>query len=269
MKIVITGSTKGLGKALAEEFLQSGDDLVISSRDNSRVENTVKELQSKYPERKIYGKTCDVGNYDEINSLSQFSLEKLGNVDIWINNAGTSGYLHSDLSDMDPNVIRNIVDTNMLGTLFGIQAALKIMIPKKSGNIFNIEGAGSNGMASPRMVPYGATKAGFPQILKSLKMELKGSGVGVHDLSPGIMITDFITIPIEEKHKKIMNILADTPEQVAQWAVPKMRSIHGMGKRLKYLTLTKAFFRFMTAGKRKNRFYDEDGKFIRDKHTSV
>jgi chlorophyll(ide) b reductase len=262
MNVIITGSTKGLGKALAEEFLKFGDNVIISSRDNSRVEIVVKEFQSKYPKSKVFGKLCDVSKITDVTALSQFAVEKLGTVDIWINNAGTSGYIHCDLSNMDPNVIKLIVDTNLLGTLYGIRSALQIMLPNKSGIIFNIEGLGSNGMPSPKMVPYGATKAGFPQILKSLKHELKGTGVGVHNLSPGMMITEFITIPIESKNKKIINILADLPTDVAKWAVPKMRMMKGNGKRLKYLTTAKAFVRFMTAGKRKNRFYDENGNYI-------
>jgi chlorophyll(ide) b reductase len=192
-KVVITGSTKGIGFAMASEFITSGDKIVICSRSQSSVDDAVEKLFSMTRNKdsaKIFGTTCDVSVYDDVRRLGEFTIEKLGDVDYWINNAGTNAYTNDYIIDSDIEKIKTIINTNLLGTVLCCKEALRIMKPRGEGHIFNMEGLGSNGRASPGLATYGATKAGITYFTKTLIKETKGTGIGVHYLSPGMVLTD-------------------------------------------------------------------------------
>ncbi len=261
MNVVITGSTQGIGFALAREFLSYGDNVVISSRSNEKIENAIKILESEFSESKIIGIKCDVTQPEEIEELVKSALSQLETIDIWVNNAGTSGFHYLPLQDWDNGTLKQIIETNMLGTLYGCKEAIKIMIDQKYGKIFNLAGMGSNGMASPNLAAYGASKGSMPQLTKSLEKELKNTGVIINHVSPGIVITDMITTNVPPQAVSIFNILASRPEEVAKFLVKKMRTVEKSNAKISYLTSTKAFWRFMTAGFRKGKYFDEAGNF--------
>ena len=260
--VVITGASKGFGRALANEFLKLGDSVVICSRNTDRVNDTVNKLKEKYPSGIIFGTVCDVTQYQNVLNLAEFAEKNLGSIDIWINNAGINGSVVKPLVDINEDIIRSVVETNLIGTLFGTQVALKRMLKQNSGKIVNLEGLGSDKMVIENLCPYISTKAAIPKIRKTVSKELKGMNVGIHSISPGMMITDLIGKETNPEAAKIMNILGETPEVVAEIVVPKIKKIKGSGKKISFLTGMKAMGRFMTARKRKNRFYDENGKCL-------
>ncbi|MCE7741750.1 MAG: SDR family oxidoreductase [Candidatus Heimdallarchaeota archaeon] len=261
MIVVITGSTQGIGFALAKEFLRYGDDIVISSRKIDRVNDVVKVLESEFPESKILGFKCDVTQPTDLENLAKSTVDALGVIDIWVNNAGTSGFEYQPLQDWDDGTLKQIIETNMLGTLYGSKEAIKVMTEQKHGKIFNLAGMGSNGMASPNLAAYGASKGSIPQLTKSLAGELKGTGVLVNHVSPGIVLTDMITTNVPPQAVSIFNILASRPENVAKFLVKKMRAVEKSKAKINYLNSFKAFWRFMTAGFRKGKYFDEEGNF--------
>ena len=267
MNIVITGSTKGIGLALAQEFLRYGDKVVVSSRSSERVEAAVAQLKEEFPEGKIVGLPCDVAVSDDVEALADFAQQQLGTVELWINNAGSTGYEDKKLIDSDPAVLETVVRTNLLGSLLGCRAALRIMLPQGQGHIFNMDGRGADGTATPEMAAYGATKRAIPQLTKSLVKETEGSGVGVHTLSPGMVLTDLLLHDATPEVKRIFNILAEKPETVACWLVERAREVEGSGQHIRYLTNAKAAWRFATAWRRKNRFFDEQGEPVEGRGT--
>ena len=119
MNIVITGSTKGIGLALAKEFLRYGDNVVISSRNQELVEQRVNELKEKFPKNEIYGTKCDVTIVEDIEELASFAKENLKIIDFWINNAGTNGGEFKELTEVSDNTLKTVLTTNLLGTLRG------------------------------------------------------------------------------------------------------------------------------------------------------
>lgn len=258
MKVVITGSTKGIGKALALKFLSFGDDVIISSRNQENVDEAINFFNINYSGH-VYGFACDIQDPEQCEKLALYAKEKMGTVDFWVNNAGTAGSERHILIDMDPTEIKRIVDTNVTGTLLACRAALKIMLPQKKGHIFNMEGMGSDGRTYAGSLCYTTSKRAIPMIKKTLLLELKGTGIGIHDISPGMVLTDLLLKGGQEPpgYKKILNILAELPDTVANFLVPRMRSVSGTGKNIFYLTGFQAMIRFMTASKRKNRFFDE------------
>jgi len=260
MNIVITGSTKGIGLALAKKFLEYGDNVIITSRTKSKVDEVVKELQQTYPKCKVFGLACDVTKAPDVKALAEYSKEKLGQLDIWINNAGVNTGIRDFLINIPDEKIKQVVDTNITGTLYGCKEALKIMIPQKSGHIFNFLGRGSEGASMPKSLVYCSTKRAIPLITKTLIKETKGTGVGIHDMSPGMVLTDLLLKGNNDlRTKRVFNILAEKPETVAKYLVPRARDVTGTGKKIVYLTSAKAFWRFMTARSRRNKFFDEKG----------
>lgn len=271
MNIVITGSTKGIGFALAKEFLKHGDNAIISSRNEERVKNAIQKLRELFPNNRINGITCDVTEYQEVEKLAESSKDFFKTIDIWVNNAGTNAYINTNLVNFNPEALKEVVDTNLLGTIYGCKAALKLMIPQNYGKIFNIEGYGSQGRATPMALAYGSTKAAIPQLTKTLSKETKGTTIGIHTISPGMVITDLLTKDVPPEAVKIFNILAELPGTVVKFLVPRMRKIKGTNKHIRYLKFSKILYKFMTARKRKYKFFDEQGnlreEFLKDLKT--
>ncbi len=259
MNIVITGSSQGIGFQLAKEFLNHGDKVVISSSNEDRINKAIEDLKSEFPEENVNGIVCNVTNPDNIRTLVDFSLDKLGFIDIWINNAGTTGFEYDKHINISDKAIETAVKTNMLGTLFGSREALKVLLKQGKGKIINLGGYGTNGMASPNLASYGATKSSIPQLTKTLIKETKNKKIGVHILLPGMVLTDLLLKNADARAKKFFNITAEKPETIAKKLVPKIREIKGTGKKIKFNSSLKFFWIMMTAWRRKNRFFDDEG----------
>merc|ERR1719464_2210868 len=116
-------------------------------------------------------------------------------------------------------------------------------------------------MATPNFASYGVSKAGFPQLLKSLSKEGASKNVSVHILQPGMVITDLLMTSKDKRAYKFFNILAEMPHTVAGWLVPRIRGVsrgNGTATALRYLTTTSVVWRFLTMFCRKNRLIDVD-----------
>jgi chlorophyll(ide) b reductase len=234
--VVVTGGSKGIGRALALEFLRSGDRVVICSRDAQQVQQAAEELEreSGLPpnSNRVFGLAADVSKAADVRSLAAFAREKLGqNVDLWINNAGTNAYKYGPLLESDDETLERIVETNVLGVLLCCREAVRLMKEQPSGgHIFNMDGAGADGNATPRFAAYGATKRSLAQLGASLRAELKLAGikgVGVHDLSPGMVATDLLLSGARDTKaaRFFVNALAEEAKDVAAFLVPRVRAV--------------------------------------------
>ncbi|KAJ4959158.1 hypothetical protein NE237_026269 [Protea cynaroides] len=274
--VVVTGSTRGLGKALAREFLLSGDRVVITSRSPGSVQTTVAELEENLKEcmltgggaskanmkyAKVVGIECDVCEPDDVRKLAEFSVRELGSIDIWINNAGTNKGFRPLLEFTDED-IGQIVSTNLIGSLICTREAMHVMRSQKKGHIFNMDGAGSGGSSTPLTAVYGSTKCGLRQLQSSLLKECKRSKVGVHTASPGMVLTDLLLSGSTLKNKQMFNIICELPETVARTLVPRMRVIKGTGKAINYLTPPRILLALVTAWLRQGRWFDDQGRAL-------
>lgn len=256
--MVITGSTRGLGYAMAKEFVMLGDSVIVSGREQSSVEAARLSLAPLATRngQQVVGHACDVASSTGCDELASKTVRELGGIDIWVNNAGITQHPKATLATTPASDIQRIVETNMLGTLLGCRAALAVMIEQGRGAIFNMDGAGSRGTATARSATYGATKAAIPQLSQSLAKEIpKSSRVCVHSASPGMVMTDLLCKGAPPSALRIFNILAEKPETTAAWLVPRMRaaSDRASGEYLKFLTPAGAAWRFLTAAWRKDR----------------
>jgi len=198
-------------------------------------------LRAEWPGRAVVGCRCDVAVYADAQSLWDFAISELGSVDIWINNAGTE-VGKAMFFMQEPASIAATINTNLIGLMYCNQVAIKGMYQQGGGKIFNMEGFGSNGMVRPAVSVYGSTKRAVRHFTKSMALELQGSPVKVCYLSPGIVITDLLVPPPEqrgkgwEEAKKILNLLADTVETVTPFLVDGMLKVKEGGEAVRWLT---------------------------------
>jgi NAD(P)-dependent dehydrogenase (short-subunit alcohol dehydrogenase family) len=262
--VVVTGSTRGIGRGLVENFLQRGCSAVVSGRSQGDVDAVVAELGSRYGAEKVAGFACEITDADQLQSLWDRAAGHFGSVDIWVNNAGVS-IPRRNLVDADAADIQGIVAVNLTGALLANRAALQGMTAQGHGQIWNMEGFGSGNQVQPGMCSYGATKRAVNYINKALQKEVAGTGVQVCTLSPGIVVTDLLigdydtTSPEWQKSKKIFNILGDKVETVTPYLVDGILKANKSGAKVAWLTGGKAFARFMTAGFKKRDLFADMG----------
>ncbi|MHB8962773.1 MAG: SDR family NAD(P)-dependent oxidoreductase [Saccharofermentanales bacterium] len=257
--VVITGSTRGIGLAMAMEFLHAGCNVTLSGRGENLAEEGYKELlpfEGKY----MYVR-CNAQEKACLQILWDASLKQWGRVDIWINNAGQNAP-HALSWETGETYTENVIKTNILGMIYGSQIAASEMLKQGHGAIYSMEGLGSNNMIQVKTILYGTTKHALTYFMKGLARELDGTGIIAGRLSPGMMLTEFITktpdgeqseVISDTKFIKVFNILADRPETVAAFFIPRILSNTRNGVQIAWLTNRKAAWRFMTAGFRKDR----------------
>lgn len=250
--IVITGSTRGIGLGLANEFLIRGNQVIINGRSEDSVKNAVEELSSKYGPERVAGYACDMGYYEEVKKLWHYAKKMFVNIDIWINNAGISHESKEFLS-ISPDIIKNVIQTNLIGVVNGIQVAYKHMNEQGYGFIYNMEGFGSDGRTTPGLSIYGTSKRAMTYLTKAVINEMDESPIKMGYLSPGMVVTELLIGDTNregekwERQKRIFNILADRVETVTPYLVEQILKNTKHGAKIAWLTTPKIIFRFLSA----------------------
>ena len=250
--VVITGSTRGIGLALARAFLERGCAVVISGRGQVDCDEVVAALGADFEPEHVAGCACDVTEPDQLQALWDASVARFERVDIWINNAGIA-HGQALLWEHDMALFGRIAATNLAGAMAGSAVAIRGMLAQGGGALYNMEGLGSDGRRVAGMTPYGATKRGLRYLDDALAEELKGTPVIAGSILPGMVVTDLLTAGLEgppekvAQAKKIFTILADRAEDVCPWIVERVLANTRNGARISWLTTAKAGWRFMTA----------------------
>lgn len=248
--VVITGSTRGIGFGLAGEFLARELQVVISGRSLEGVNKAVEELSSIHKAERIFGLPCDVTKLDQVQQLWDEAVKRFGRVDLWINNAGVNAP-RTEFWNTDDAAIRSAIDTNLIGTMYGCQVAIRGMLAQAGGQVWNMEGFGSNGKYMKGFTLYGTTKSALTYFTKSLILEVEGTPVQVCLLSPGMVDTDLLrhdyTLEQWEKSKRILNILTDKVETVTPALADKILATNKNGAHVEWLNTAKLAGRFLTA----------------------
>jgi NAD(P)-dependent dehydrogenase (short-subunit alcohol dehydrogenase family) len=217
---------------------------------------SVQHLRDKYAVERVFGYPCDVTRLDQIQGLWDASQDRWGQIDIWINNAGVA-HPQMDFWEHPPERIQSVVDTNLLGAMYGAQVALRGMLEQGFGALYNMEGLGSDGRQVEGMTLYGSTKYGLSYLTDALAQEVDGTGIQVGGLRPGMVVTDLLTGQFEgrveewEQAKRIFNILADRVETVTPWLAEQVLGNRKNGVHIAWLNRRKMLFRFLTAPFRK------------------
>ena len=257
--VVITGSTRGIGFSMAMEFLRAGCNVTLSGRGEALAEE-VQTVLAPFKGKYTYVQ-CNVQEKASLQNLWDASVESWGSVDVWINNAGQNTQ-HMFAWETGEAYTENVIKTNITGMVYGSQIAAAGMLKQGHGAIYSMEGLGSDDMIQVKTILYGTTKHALRYFMKGLARELEGTGIIAGRLSPGMMLTDFITktpdgeqseVISDEKFRKIFNILADKPETVAKFFIPRILRNTRNDVLIAWLTNRKAAWRFITAGSRKDR----------------
>lgn len=250
MNVVITGSTRGIGLGMAREFLKRGHAVMISSRGREAVDKALAGLRQEFPQGKLAGHPCDVGEFQQVQALWDAAAAALGKVDIWVNNAGRDG-LKVPFFMLPPDDMKAIITTNLIGLMNCNRVCMTGMYKQKGGWIWNMEGFGSNGQVRPTVAVYGSTKYAVRYFTKAMAQELAKTPVKMGYLSPGIVVTDMLVPPPDKRgqgwqqSKKILNILADRVETVTPYLVEGMLSAKENGAAVRWLTGGKVRWRFL------------------------
>ncbi len=184
---IVTGGTKGIGRAIAETFLSNGVDVCITARHQSEIDNAVAELAAGGDGR-VIGFACDVREHHQVQRLFEQSVSALGGIDILINNAGIGVF--ETVAAMDPADFRAILETNLCGVFYCCHEAIPLMKQRGGGYIVNISSlAGTN--AHPRMAAYNASKFGLNGFSEALMQEVRHDGIKVSYIMPGSVNTEF------------------------------------------------------------------------------
>ena len=181
MKILITGGSRGIGKALVERFSTPENPVAFIYRSSHEA---AKELSERYGAIAI---CADVSDPTEAKNAATKALEALGGIDVLINNAGISQIkLFSDITDEDWD---KMMDTNLSSAFYLTRAILPAMISQKSGRIINIGSMWGKTGASCE-VHYSASKAALRGMTMALAKEVGPSGITVNAIEPGVIMTD-------------------------------------------------------------------------------
>ena len=182
---LVTGSSRGLGRAIAEGMARAGARIVVNGTDAARVETAVGELRAAGLAAE--GAAFDVT--DEATIVQAFErFDKAGiEIDILLNNAGIQ--MRKPLVEFSSADWRKVIETNLTSAFIIGREAAKRMIPRKRGKIINISSLASE-LARPTIAPYTAAKAGIKNLTKSMAVEWAASGIQANAIGPGYMLTD-------------------------------------------------------------------------------
>ena len=182
---VVTGASMGIGEAISKLFVEEGASVVMSSRDEARIEQARQRVGN--PEKTL-GLFCDVRNREDLDRLLSLTLHNFGHVDIWVNNAGYG--LADSIAQMDMEQCRSMFDTNLFGAIAGMQVVTPVFVRQGSGTIINISSVAGH-IPVPYKGAYSATKFALNAIGKAARIELKDTGVNVLTVCPGYIATNF------------------------------------------------------------------------------
>ncbi|MCO5247419.1 MAG: SDR family oxidoreductase [Chitinophagales bacterium] len=187
MNIVITGASKGIGKALALKFVKEGYPVAVCSRNQEHLNELDKELKEINPKVETILQTADVSKKEDLKNFAETILSHWKTVDILINNAGV--FIPGAIMDEDEDNLQRTIETNLYSAYRMTKYLLPTMLKKKSGHIFNMCSIASF-QAYPNGGSYAISKFGLLGFSKCLREELKPHNIKVTAVMPGATYTD-------------------------------------------------------------------------------
>lgn len=210
---IVTGGTKGIGRAIAEALAAEGLNVCVGARSLDEVKQTVRELEGTGA--KASGAACDVRVYEEVEALVAHAVEEFGGVDVLVNNAGVG--LHKLVEETSPEEFRAVLETNLFGVFYGCRAAIPEMKRRGGGYIINISSlAGAN--PHPRMAAYNASKFALNGFSEALMQEVRHDRIKVSYVMPGSVNTEFGGGTVSEE-----NAWQLQPEDIARVVLDLLR----------------------------------------------
>src|SRR5215218_10139047 len=184
---IVTGGTKGIGRAIAEALIKAGAQVAITARNEEEIGSTVAELK-KLGAGTAAGYVCDVRDYEQVKTACSTIAKEFGGLDILINNAGVG--IFASVESMSIEDFRTVLETNVFGVFYCCHEAIPLMKQRGGGYIINISSlAGAN--PHPQMAAYNASKFGLNGFSEALMQEVRHDGIKVSYIMPGSVNTAF------------------------------------------------------------------------------
>jgi dehydrogenase/reductase SDR family member 4 len=184
---LITGSSRGIGKAIAEEMSVSGAKVVISSRKQEACDQVRNEIQARGAEAMSFA--CNIGRKPEVDALVKGTLEQYGRIDILVCNAAVNPF-YGSLTQLDDEAWDKIMVSNVKSSWWFAKAVIPHMAERGSGNIIFLSSIGAF-RSTTVLGAYGISKAADAQLARNLALELGPKGIRVNAIAPGLVKTDF------------------------------------------------------------------------------
>jgi short-subunit dehydrogenase len=187
MNAVITGASRGIGRAIAETFAVHGYDLYLTSRNESALLGAIDQLKTAHPNITIDGKAMDLGKKQQAQMFGEWILHRTETIDVLVNNAGA--FIQGNISDEPEGALETMMDVNLFSAYHLTRSLLPKMLVQKFGHIFNLcsiasTAAYANGGA------YSISKFALLGFSKNLRQELMPYGIKVTAIIPGAVYTD-------------------------------------------------------------------------------
>ncbi len=187
MNAVITGASKGIGKAVAEIFATHGYNLFLCSRNENNLLETVQELQTRYPDISIKAQAFDLGKKQQAILFGEWIVNNVSTIDVLINNVGT--FIQGNISNEPDEALEQMLEVNLYSAYHTTRAVLPKMMQQKSGHIFTICSIASL-HAYPNGGAYSISKFALLGFTKNLRQELMPHNIKVTAVIPGAVYTD-------------------------------------------------------------------------------
>jgi NAD(P)-dependent dehydrogenase (short-subunit alcohol dehydrogenase family) len=225
---IVTGGGGGLGRAFCEAMAEFGADVACVDSDEQKAKACVKKIK-KYGRRAIAIR-ADISDYNQVESMVNNAISKLGRIDILFNNAAVTD-LATKLYETPIDVWDRMIRINLTGVFMCMRAVLPVMIRQKKGSIINISSAGAFGSTSPTVVPpcYGASKAGVISLTRTGAVEHGKDGIRVNCIAPGTHETGLGALPDPKEEKKRTQHMQSVAEQyIPLGRIAKPNEIKGL-----------------------------------------
>jgi 3-oxoacyl-[acyl-carrier protein] reductase len=185
---LVTGGTRGIGRAIVEALLDDGASVAFTGREAERVEAAARELEGR--PGKAVGLVAEMGRSEDVQRAISETQERLGRLDLLVNNAGiTRDGLLIRMKDADWD---DVLSVNLRAVFQATRAAARLMVRQRAGRIVNVTSA-AGVMGTPGQANYSAAKAGLIGLTRSSARELAHWGILVNAVAPGLIETDMIT----------------------------------------------------------------------------
>lgn len=182
MTAIVTGGTKGIGKAVCDIFIQNGMDLSVCARNDNDLSALKEEYAKSYPDRKVHTRVVDMSQKDEVAAYANELKERNETIDILVNNAGT--FVPGQIINEEDGTLEKMMDTNLYSAYHMTRGVVHEMISRGKGHIFNMCSIASF-MAYPNGGSYAISKFAMLGFSKSIRAELMDKGIKVTSVMPG------------------------------------------------------------------------------------